>query len=44
MVDHTQHDLPEQGDFRPDDWRDLVGLAVAFGGLALILAATILGG
>ena len=42
MVDHTRHDLPDQGDFRPDDWRDLVGLIVALSGLALILMAFVL--
>ena len=37
MAHRTQRDLPRPGDFRPESWRDVVGLLVALIGLVLLV-------
>jgi hypothetical protein len=37
----TQQDRPEPADFRPESWRDVIGLAIALFGLALLVAAVV---
>ena len=36
-----QQDLPTPADFRPANWRDVIGLAMALIGLALLVAAIV---
>jgi hypothetical protein len=37
----THHHLPEPGNFRPVTWRDVIGLAIALIGLALLVVSLV---
>jgi hypothetical protein len=42
MVRQTRQDLPDPGDYRPERWRDVVGLLVALLGLALMVCTILM--
>jgi hypothetical protein len=41
MLHQTQKGLPEPGDHRRGNWRDVVGLLMALVGLALVVGMTL---
>jgi hypothetical protein len=41
MAHQTHKSLPEPGDYRPGNWRDVVGLLMALIGLALVVGMTL---
>ena len=41
MAHQTHEGLPEPGDYRPQSWRDVVGLLMALVGLALVVGMTL---